>query len=266
MQWDRSQIIEKINDYKPDFILGYSAELSYIAQYALDKNINVHKPSFYCAGGEHVMGEQEKILKAVFGEGMINYYGCTEMADFAYRKPGEDIYEVMEDCVALNIKTDEGIKNFGPGSILATPLYRLRYPLINYEIGDNVTLAIINGFDRLTEISGRLQDTFYWKSGKRTTHKDIWLISRSLEDIYQIRFIQESFADVTVQVVKDKRSDKSNDELEKYLNDLYMPVFDENVKISFEWFDEIPPDPNGKIRNMISKLDKDYIEQCQKKV
>lgn len=256
MQWDRAKIIDKINEYRPDFILGYSAELSYIAQYALENGISVHKPSYYCAGGEHVMGEQQKILSAVFGDGMINYYGCTEMADFAYRIPGvdDDGYGVIQDCVVLNVRQGNEIMSTGTGSILATPLYRKRYPLINYEIGDIVNLGIKEGYDYIFEINGRMQDIFYWKSGKRTTHKDIWLVSKEIEYIYQIRFIQESLEKIIIQVVKDKKIDKPIAEIEHYLVEKYMPLFDDNVKIDFEWFESLPPDPNGKIRNMISKV------------
>jgi len=254
MEWDRSKIIEKINDYKPDFILGYSAELSYIAQYATENGIKVHKPKFYCAGGEHVMGEQQRLLENVFGKGMINYYGCTEMADFAYRAPGSDEYGILEDCVALCVKSCDGLSTEGEGSILATPLYRLRYPLINYEIGDNVRLEIKEGSLSIPEINGRIQDIFYWRSGKRTTHKDFWLVSRKLEGIYQIRFIQESEVELVIQAVKDKNCEKDICQVEKYLAENYKPLIDDDVKISFEWFEEIPPDSSGKIRNMISKL------------
>ena len=254
MKWDREKIINEINNYKPDFLLGYSAELVYIAQYALENNIPVHKPRYYCAGGEHVIGEPEQILKTVFGDGMINYYGCTEMADFASRLPNADGYEVNECWIALNVITDKGIKSSGEGRILATPLYRTHYPLINYEIGDIVVLTQKDGLDYISDVYGREQDIFYWKSGKQTTHKDIWLVSRELEDIYQIKFIQESFSMVTIQVVKDKKSLRSNKELERYLLKKYEKLFDNNVTISFEWLPEIPPDPNGKIRNMISKI------------
>lgn len=254
MSWDRKKIIEKINTYKPDFILGYSAELSYIAQYALENNIEVHKPNYYCAGGEHVMGEQEKVLFSVFGSGMINYYGCTEMADFAYRIPGENGYGINQDCVAINIKTEKGIQHYGEGSILATPLYRLRYPLINYEIGDVVKFGLKNGYDYLYEINGRKQDIFYWDDGTRTTHKDIWLISRKLEDIYQIRFIQEDYHVLRIQAVQDKKSERSREDMEDYLKECYSPIIPQKTEIVCEWLNEIVPEKNGKIRNMISKV------------
>lgn len=254
MKWSRGKIIDKINTYKPDFILGYSAELSYIAQYALENSIEVHKPSRYCAGGEHVMGEQKKILEEVFGDGMINYYGCTEMADFAYRSPGENGYHINQDCVALCVETEDGIKRYGSGGILATPLYRIRYPLINYEIGDLVDLQNKDGFDYIEEINGRKQDIFYWDNGERTTHKDIWLVSKQLNDVYQIRFIQETKHLLRIQVVQDKNSKKSINEMERYLLDCYRDIVEDSVEIIFEWLSEIPPDDSGKIRNMISKI------------
>ncbi len=251
----RENVINTINKYRPDFILGYSAELAYIAQYALQNKLYVHKPKYYCAGGQNVTGEQERVLKAVFGDGMINYYGCTEMADFAYRKPGENGYWIIEDSVAVNVKNDEGIFHYGKGSILATPLFRLRYPLINYAIGDIVDIIDNNGHDYLYDIIGREQDIFYWKNGKQTTHKDVWMISKTLENIYQIRFIQDSNESVIIQAVKDRECKLSIEELNAYVLDKYEDCFGIDTRISIQWIDEIPPDPNGKIRNMIKRFE-----------
>lgn len=255
MSWPLENIVKKINSYKPDFILGYSSELVFIAEYILGHNIELSKPLHYCAGGENVDGLSEKILKNVFGSGMINYYGCTEMADFAYRCPGEKIYKLNNTKVLVLINASNGnLETIGKGSIVATPLYRMYYPLINYEIGDNIRLEEYNDEIIISEIEGRLQDIFVWYDGTRTTHKDFWLVSRNLNNIFQIRYIQIDNRSLVLQVVKDKKSNVSEENLEKYLICQYRKILNESIKITFEWYDVIPPDPNGKIRNMISMI------------
>lgn len=93
-----------------------------------------------------------------------------------------------------------------------------------------------------------------WKSGKQTIYKRLEDINMNLKDIYQIRFIQESYEKLKIQVVKDPGTDKTQEELERYLLGLYQKEFEDGVDIVFEWLQVIPPDPNGKIRNMISRL------------
>ena len=95
---------------------------------------------------------------------------------------------------------------------------------------------------------------FVWKSGKKTTWRRLYVITENLEDIYQIRFIQESYEKVTIQAVKDIHSKKSDRELEQQLAVLFKDVFDDGVAMNFQWMSVIPPDPNGKIRNMICMI------------
>lgn len=254
-KWNRKRIVDKINEVKPDFILANSSELLYIAQYILENDLEITKPGYFCPTGENIDGRTEEILKNVYGEGMINIYGGTEMADFAVKKPGSHIYEIIESLVAVCVKDKFGqLTMSGNGSLLVTPLFRERYPLINYEIGDVVELGERDGCDCIFKIAGRCNDVFTWKSGKQTIYKRLEDINMRLKHIFQIRFIQKSYEKVIIQVVKDKKTQKTRDELEEYLRDLYGNQFDDDTVIEFEWKDVLPPDKNGKIRVMASEI------------
>ena len=253
---DRDEIVKRFNEIKPDFILANSSELLFIEQYILENNLSIKKPRFFCPTGENIDGRTERILKSVYGEGLINIYGGTEMADFAVKKPGSNIYKIIESLVSVCVKDDNGKLNLhGNGSLLVTPLYRERYPLINYEIGDIVDLEEIDGLDFILKISGRCNDVFQWKSGKQTIYKRLEDINMGLKDIFQIRFIQKSYDTVVLQVVKDSKTTKTTEELEEYLKSLYKDQFDDDTEIVFDWLDALPPDKNGKIRVMISEID-----------
>lgn len=252
--WELSDIVKKINEYKPDFILANSSWLIYIANYVETNGLHIHKPMFYCAGGENVSGCEQKLLEDVFGKGMINYYGCTEMADFAYRKPKVSYYDLNNTYMCVMVKDRDKITSSGEGSVLATPLYRLRYPLINYDMGDQVSVEEIEGLSRIMAIEGRKNQSFIWANGKETVFKELWDITATIEDIFQIRFVQETNCNLTMIVVKDSSSKKTNDELEQYLKNKYFKAFGNGVSIAFDWVENMPPDENGKIRNMVSRI------------
>ena len=253
--WNRNQIISLINDYKPDFILANSSELLYIAQYIIENNLEIIPPQFFCPTGENIDGRTEAILKSVYGEGLINIYGGTEMADFAVKIPGDNKYEILEDLVSVCIRRDDGnITYEGEGSILVTPLFRKTFPLLNYELGDRVKIEIINGRKYITKIYGRKNDTFVWKNGEETIYKQLEEINCELKGIFQIRFIQNSIEMVTIQVVKDIRSKYPQSSLEEYLHDLYDKLFPPYVDVEIEWCKKFPPEANGKTRNMISLI------------
>lgn len=254
-RWDRQRIVDRINEVKPNFILANSSELLYIAQYVCDKGLEIAKPNYFCPTGENIDGRTDELLRSVYGQGLINIYGGTEMADFAVKKPDSKVYEIIESLVAVCVKEKKGnIAKYGNGSLLVTPLFRERYPLINYEIGDVVELGVKDGCDVIFKISGRNNDVFNWKSGKQTIYKRLEDINISLEDIFQIRFIQKSYERIILQVVKDGKSKKNTEELEDYLRDKYAGQFDDDTVIEFDWRESLPPDKNGKIRVMVSEI------------
>lgn len=254
-RWDRGDIVKKFIDFKPDFLLANSSELIYIAQYIREKGITIPKPKYYCPNGENIYGLAEKILKETYGNGLINLYGCTEMASFAVKAPGHEDYEVMSDLVAVTVMTENGMKSQGSGSIIVTPLYRKYYPIINYEIGDTGDVSLKNYRTIISKIKGRSNDFFTWANGKTTIFMRLWDITSQLEDIYQIRFIQETDSNLLIQVVKDSKTSKSEKELEKYLTDMYKKEFN-GLFVKYEWLSVIPPDSNGKLRIMVSKVKK----------
>ena len=258
-RWDRRDIVKKFIEYKPDFLLANSSELIYIAQYIHENSISIPKIKYYCPNGENIYGLAEKILKETYGPGLINLYGCTEMASFAVKAPGCEDYEVMSDLVAVTVMTENGMKSQGSGSIIVTPLYRKQYPIINYEIGDTGDIYLRDYRTIISHIKGRSNDFFTWANGKTTIFMRLWDITSQLEDIYQIRFIQETDTKLLIQVVKDSKTNKTEKELEKYLTSMYKNEFD-GLNVKYEWLSVIPPDPNGKLRIMVSKIKKDSEE------
>ena len=162
----------------------------------------------------------------------------------------------MNDLVAVTVMTEDGMKSHGSGSIIVTPLYRKYYPIINYEIGDTGDVSLKEARTIITKIKGRSNDFFTWADGRTTIFMRLWDITSQLEDIYQIRFVQETDLTLLIQVVKDPKTSKSEEELEKYLSNMYKNEFD-GLNIKYEWLSVIPPDPNGKLRIMVSKIKKD---------
>lgn len=252
--WDRERIIRKIRDYKPDLIEANAAELMYIAQYSLEHSLSFPKPRYYTPNGENIDHISLRAMRKVYGDSLFSFYGCSEMATAAIRYPGMEFFQVLEDIAAVNILDHGEIKEEGEGSLLLTSLYRMQYPIINYEVGDLGVLKVHNERDYIEKIISRKNDMFVWKSGKKTTWRRLYVITENLEDIYQIRFIQESYEKVTIQAVKDIHSKKSDRELEQQLAVLFKDVFDDGVAMNFQWMSVIPPDPNGKIRNMICMI------------
>ena len=249
--WEREQIIDKIRTYQPDMIESNNAELMYIAQYSMEHGLIFPKPRFYTAIGENIDAVSFRTMQKIYGDGLFSFYGCSEMATAAIRYPGKTRFEVLEDIAAVTVREHGKMLEEGTGSLLMTSLYRMQYPMINYEVGDLGVLKIHRGRDYIQKIISRQNDMFVWKSGKKTTWRRLYRLTKNLEDIFQIRFIQESYTLVRIQIVKDVHSVKSEKELEHQISFLLRKEFDQGVVLTYQWLKDMPPDPNGKIRNMI---------------
>ncbi len=132
---DEQNIINFINEYKPNILRMYKSELVRVGIYAKKKHIKMHKPDYYVVLGENVDEVSERVLREMYGKGLINLYGCVEAGGIAVRRPGNNYYEVFEDAVALNIY-DENNKLSDKGRVIMSTLYKNKFPLINYDLKD----------------------------------------------------------------------------------------------------------------------------------
>jgi hypothetical protein len=73
-------------------------------------------------------------------------------------------------------------------------------------------------------------------------------------DIVQSRFIQESYDLIRIQLVQGADSELSREEIERRFTEAFSPVLNNEFQFEYEWLDEIPSDPNGKLRMIVSKV------------
>src|SRR5665647_83525 len=71
------KIVEKINDFGPDFIHAYPSCVEFLALYLKSQNISVKIKAIFLAS-EEVKPEQIDLFKVVFGAPICFHYGATE--------------------------------------------------------------------------------------------------------------------------------------------------------------------------------------------
>jgi phenylacetate-coenzyme A ligase PaaK-like adenylate-forming protein len=168
--------------------------------------------------------------------------------------PGMDAHKIWHDSFVVNIHDDDGNLAL-EGKLACTPLFKKDLPLINYVVGDKVVSEIRDGERFITGVQGRLNDAFKYETGEVTTFFEIAPIIAHCSDLIQIRFIQEDYHNVTVQAVfNEKESTRTVEEVEADLRAQLEAKFKHPFNITFEWKDNLPPDDNGKLRMIVSKV------------
>ena len=250
-------LIELVNDYKPEMICLRKNVLVRMVNYAEKHGMTIHKPHVYAPISETVDALTREILERGLGPGLMDAYGCNELASCAVRLPGEDAFYIYSDTHVLNIVDDEGNLAL-EGRVIGTTLYKFDYPIINYEVGDRATSEFRGGMRYLTSILGRSNDMVLHADGVQTSATELMKIPNGVTGIAQFRYVQESTDRMRVLLVRDNDpSAPDNADIEAHFQREFEKLFGgPEFALQFEWLDEIPPDANNKMRCFICNVEK----------
>jgi phenylacetate-coenzyme A ligase PaaK-like adenylate-forming protein len=247
--------LKDINEYKPDFLYTHKNILVRIANYAKTNNVELWKPRLYAPISEMLDAQSEVLLKEMFGPGLLNAYGMSEVGSVAVRLPGSDEFYINSDTHVCNIYDDEG-KPADNGMAVVTPLIKSDLPIINYTTYDRMETYQRHGIRFVSKLLGRMNDVIRHKDGSVTEWGNLEVVVNYASDldIVQSRFIQESYDLIRIQLVQGADSELSRDEIERRFTEAFSPVLNNEFQFEYEWMDEIPSDPNGKLRMIVSKV------------
>ena len=249
-------LINLVNEYKPDCLCFRKNVLVRMALYAKNNNMTIHKPKVYTPVSEMVDEITRKLLLETYGPGLMDAYGCNETGSCAVRLPGEDRFYIYSDTHVLNLIDDDN-NLADEGRVIGTTLYKKDFPIINYEIGDTATSETIDGVRYLKTIKGRTNDMVKHADGTETSATELMKIPNGITGVAQFRYVQTAIDEIKILLVKDPGvRDVSKEDIEAFYNRKVEELYGKpEYKLTFEWMDEIPPDENGKMRCFICNVD-----------
>lgn len=241
-------ILEELNTYQPDMLCFRRNCLVRMALYAKTHNITVHKPKLYTPVSEMVDDMTRKLLTETFGPGLIDAYGSSETGSCIIQLPGKKLYYICSDTHVVNIYDEEN-HLADEGKVIITTLFKKDFPIINYEIGDRADSVTKDGVRYIKSIKGRVNDLVRHENGADSSALELMKIPNGIVGIAQFRYIQESYHDIRIQLVKDPNNDAhTKEEIEAFFSEKMADLFQDEFRLIFDWMDVIPPDENGKMR------------------
>lgn len=243
-----ADVIRDINAYKPDMFCFRRNCLVRIALYAKQHNMPLWKPKYYVPVSEMVDDVTRNLLTEMLGPGLIDAYGCTETSNCIVKYPGDDFFYVMNDIAVANVY-DQNNQLADKGKLILTTLYKKRFPIINYDVGDLTESYVKDGLRYFTAIQGRMNDLVKHEGGIESSALELMKIANHTVGLAQFRFIQESYHDLYVQLSPDpNNTSKSREEIENHFIQSVKKLYGEEFKLRIEWMDILPPDETGKQR------------------
>lgn len=247
-------MVKQVNEYRPDLLYMNKTELMRLALYCKQNKVKIHQPKFFCPTGEKIDDVARALFKEIFGPNIIDSYGTAETGACMVKLGEATEYTVHNDSFVVNTY-DDNDQPSDEGKIVVTPLYKTDLPLINYVVGDKVSSVVRDGVRFISGVQGRMNDAFKYETGEVTTFFEIAPIIAHCEDVLQIRFVQEDYKNILVQCVhSEEEGSRTIAEIEKDLTDKLNSRFKHPFNIRYEWSRVIPPDDNGKLRMIVSKI------------
>jgi len=252
--------IASLKEFKPDVIRGYASSLSILAR-GLKDFVKEFKLRLIISTAELLDQQSKKFISSVFGAELFDFYACSEFGLLAWECKEHNGYHVNADAVLMEFVDDDGeaVAPEERGEIVCTSLYNSIMPLIRYRLEDVgipsedqcscgrtlPLMRLIEGRkdDFLTTTDGRLiSPTVFFPYPFENTNWIKWF-----------RVIQESRKKLVIQVVVKEDSTVSDLILEVAMRKIHE-LFGEDMRLKFEFVDEIPQDNSGKLRKVISHV------------
>ena len=156
------KVVEQLNRFQPDRIIGYSSNVASLAELALQGKLVIHPRTLILAGDLLTQSMEQRIQEA-WGAALYVLYTCAEIQYIAIRAPGQEEMTVMEDLNILEVldQRDRPVLPGEVGRVVVTNLHNYVLPIMRYELGDYVVRGegrVDSPFATIRNIQGRVND------------------------------------------------------------------------------------------------------------
>jgi len=246
-------------DFAPSMIKCFPNSLKTFAEFIKKKGIAIPPVRSISCTGENLYAHQRKLFEETFGGEVFEKVGTRESGVFACECKAHKGMHVFTEGVFLEILNGEG-QPAQPGEIgkvIITDLFNKAMPLIRYDIGDMAAASdgricdCGNPLPLIEKLLGRDRDIIldsYGDPKPGYLFTEV-VLNKNLSAQFQI--VQP---DKKSLVVKIKNGGAVGVDLPK-LRAEFQEIVGPLVKVDFNFVTEIPRDPSGKYRYVLSKVE-----------
>jgi len=255
--------IDKIRQFRPDFIQAYPSTLTILARFMKQNAIDPFSTvrAVLC-GSENLYAWQRKYLEEVFRCRIYSWYGHAERAVLAGGCERSTYYHIFPEYGIVELIGKDGkpaTRDGEIGEVVATSLNSFVCPFIRYRTMDlavrsNSKCSCGRNYSLIERIEGRVQEFVVSKGGALVPHPLHfgWIRDGGWKRIKQIQFIQEKEGEIVIEVVRNTSYPER--ETESHILRLYRPKFEGLCDLSVRFVDHIPRTVSGKYRFLIQKV------------
>jgi phenylacetate-CoA ligase len=257
------ELVDQINDFRPDLLTGYGAHLGALFRWVVEHQREFHRPKLVLYGADAMSAPDRLLIEQEAGIPVISTYQADEALRIGFQCEQRKGFHLSLDDVAVRVIRPEGqpAEPGETGEIVISNLNNRATVLLNYRLGDMVTMPTEpcpcgRSLPVIENIAGRANDMIRLPGGDKR-HALIFLAPlQGVPGVSQVQLVQDCQANVRVNVVTRAGSDW--EDVNRSVVEITRKFLGEGVEVSARQLSEIPLEPGGKIRAVISHMDDDH--------
>jgi phenylacetate-CoA ligase len=250
-----SRYIDPIHESSARYVEGYPSALHIVSRAMIEggRCLPPGRVKVIFTSSETLLPNQRAAIEHAFGAPVRDHYASTEHVVSMTACHANMLHVDMEFGI-VEVETQEESDEWLRGPLIVTGLGRPAAPMIRYRIGDVGTRSkkpcpCGRPGDVFFDIDGRIEDYITTPDGRLIGRLDH--VFKGRYDIAAAQIIQESLTELRVLIVPS--NDWNNDGPSRLRRELQMRL-GTDMTIQIDIVDQIPREPNGKLRAVKSSL------------
>jgi putative adenylate-forming enzyme len=168
-------IVQRLNAWQPETLISYASMAGLLADEQLQGRLRI-APRLMFTSSEVLTAETRKRVENAWGNVLFDQYGATEGGSFGAECSHHHGLHLFDDLTIFEV-VDRDYRPVPPGvygdKLLITVLFSRTQPLIRYELGDSLRLALEpcpcgSPFMLIDDIQGRTEEILRFASSSGT--------------------------------------------------------------------------------------------------
>lgn len=258
-----SEWVDKIQEFKPNMIIGYPSAIKILGELAEKGDVKVEIFRIISCG-EPLGASLRRYLEETFRAEVVNFYGASESLSMGVETDPSEGMILFDDMNVIEVQD---------GSMYLTSLYNFAQPLIRYRLSDRLTLEAPGEnsrypFTRATGLLGRSDDILWFEDGKGNRE---FLHPLAVEGIcieglrdYQFRQTSQSSFEMLVEKSKSVSESEMRSKIIEQMNTILAESGLCYVSCGIRFVEEILPDRSTGKKKLVVK--NEAIEEIEEAV
>jgi phenylacetate-CoA ligase len=253
---------QQVRQQQPTLIFGHAHSVFLFAEYVRERGLTDIRPRGIITTAMVLHSWQRQVIEEVFGCRVTNRYGCEEVSLIACECECHEGLHVNSHGVYVELLRDgQPVRPGEAGSVVVTDLTNRAMPIIRYQVGDVAVwsrraCSCGRPLPLLQRLEGREADYVVTPRGELVSGISLTEnFAVAVPGVAQLQIVQETVDFFRFRIV---RGPDFGDASLARLRSLVAERFGPDVRYECEYLGRIPPEPSGKYRFCISKVEKRF--------